>query len=272
MPGPAVDTLSQFGNVEDDQRYTRLVELVADDAVYYDPFFGPQRGREAIRSFMEHMEEVVPKSGARFEEWHTEGDVNCGWATWKMVAPNADGEDVAVDGQSLYRLRDGKVVFVADYVDCGDYRRLRGPDGKEPDHASSIGLSASADHPGGPALDTIHEFWRIQNDAEYTNLAPLFAENARFADPIYGDLEGREAIAEFFATMETEMPAIGATFELVDAAGDEHVGWSQWHCRFPGGGVVPGWTLHTFDDDGKITLDRDVFDTNVMRAVRRSDG
>ena len=58
--------LRRFGAVEDDQKYTRLVELFSDDAVYYDPFFGPQRGREAIRSFMGPMEEMVPASGATF--------------------------------------------------------------------------------------------------------------------------------------------------------------------------------------------------------------
>ena len=51
MPGPAVDVIRSFGAVESDQRYTRLVELFADDAVYYDPFFGPQRGKAAIAEF-----------------------------------------------------------------------------------------------------------------------------------------------------------------------------------------------------------------------------
>jgi hypothetical protein len=66
--------------------------------------------------------------------------------------------------------------------------------------------------------------------------------------------------------MVTEMPARGVTFELVDAAGDETVGWSQWFARFPNGSL-PGWTLHTFRD-GKITLDHDYYDTNVARSLR----
>ena len=265
MPGPAVEIIDRFGGVEDDQRYTRLVELFADDAVYYDPFFGAQRGREAIRTFMEHMEEVVPKSGARFDTWHTEADTNCGWATWVMVAPGVDGSEVAVPGQSLYRLRDGLVTFVADHVDTAAYRRLRGPDAKTPDHVAPIGMSRG-DHPGGPALDTIRRFWAIQDEGHYTELAPLFADDARFTDVIYGEFEGRDAIAGYFARMESEMPDIGARFELVDAAGDTSVGWSQWWCHFPNG-TVPGWTLHTFRD-GEITLDSDFFDTAVARSLR----
>ena len=268
MPGPAVDVISRFGAVEDDQRYTRLVELFTDDAVYYDPFFGAQRGKAAIHQFMEHMEEMVPKSGARFDEWVTEGDTTCGWAKWIMVARGVDGEEVPVPGQSLYRLRDGKVSFVADHLDCGAYRRLRGADGKRPDHASAIGLSADIAREPGPATAgaaVLDRFWEIQDGRRYTELAPLFAQDAVFTDILYGVFEGRPAIADYFARMETEMPEVQATFERVDSAADDTVGWSQWWCRFPGG-VVPGWTLHTFRD-GEITLDSDFFDTNVARDM-----
>ena len=265
MPGPAVEILQQFGNVEDDQRYTRLVELFADDGVYYDPFAGAQRGKAAIQTFMEHMEKVVPKSGATFASWHTEADTNCGWAKWDRVVPNADGEPFPVPGQSLYRLRDGKVTFVADYLDCKAYRKLRGPDGNVPDHAASMGLSSADDHPTGPAYDLLARFWQIQSDAQYSKLADLFTDDAVFIDPLHGQMDGKSAIAAFFTRMETEMPELGATFELVDMAGDESVGWSQWNCRFTNG-VVPGWTLHTFRD-GKISLDHDVFDTNVAHQL-----
>jgi steroid Delta-isomerase len=113
MPGPAVDVLRRFGAVEDDQRYTRLVELFTDDAVYYDPFLGAQRGREAIAGFMAHMEDVVPASGIRFLDWEVEADTVCGWSRWTMAGPGPDGAEVPVPGQSIYRLRDGLVCFAA---------------------------------------------------------------------------------------------------------------------------------------------------------------
>lgn len=265
MPGPAFEIVQQFGNVEDDQRYTRLVDLFADDAVYYDPFFGAQRGKAAIRTFMEHMEEVVPGSGATFASWHTEADTDCGWAKWDMVAPNADGERIPVPGQSLYRLREGKITFVADYLDCRAYRTLRGPDAKVPDHVSSMGLAAAPDNPAGSAGDLLRQFWQMQNAQNYAALADLFTDDALFTDPIDGEFRGKRAITEFFTRMETEMPELGATFELVDFAGDTNVGWSQWWCRFENG-VVPGWTLHTFRD-GKISVDHDFFDANVARSL-----
>lgn len=267
MPGPAVDTLRRFGAVEDDQKYTRLVELFAEDAVYYDPFFGPQRGREAIRTFMGHMEEMVPASGATFLEWNVEADRVAGWATWIMQVRGPNGPH-DVPGQSIYRLNDaGEVTFVCDYLDAQAYRALRG-DAKRPDYASAQGLSAGWQNASGPALDVVRRFWEIQDSARYSELSSLFTDDAVFTDLIYGEMVGGEAVAAYLAKMQAEMPASGIRFELVDAAGDETVAWSQWWCHFPTG-TVPGWTLHTVRGD-RFTLDADYFDTVAANALRRS--
>jgi steroid Delta-isomerase len=259
MPGPAVDIISRFGSVEDDQRYTRLVEL----------FFGPQVGKAAIATFMGHMEQMVPNSGARFETWHSEGDEAVGWATWTMVARGETGDDVPVPGQSLYRLRHGKVCFAADYVDSRAYRKLRPSSPKRPDLNSAAGLAAPYRPSTGtfPAEDLIRRFWAIQDAGDYTKLSPLFADDAVFADLIYGRMEGGPAIAAYMEQMKSEMPAQGVTFELVDCAGDTSVGWSQWNCHFAGKGTIPGWTLHTMRGD-QITLDADYFDVQASRDLR----
>lgn len=265
MPGPAVEVIRQFGAVEDDQRYTRLVALFADDAIYYDPFLGPQQGRDAIGEFMAHMERVVPAAQVRFDDWEVEADRVVGWARWTMIAPGPDGTDVAVPGQSLYRLAgDGRVTFAADYLDPVAYARLR-PEGPAPNLAGAAGLSAQPDHPSGPALEVVRRFWRIQDQGRYRELGELFTDDAVFTDLIYGRFDGREAIVGYLARMEAEMPAMGVRFELVDAAGDETVAWSQWWCHFPNGSV-PGWTLHTVRGD-QLTLDSDYFDTLAARRL-----
>lgn len=266
MPGPAVDVISRFGAVEDDQRYTRLVELFTDDAVYYDPFHGPQRGREQITSFMELMERAVPASGIRFDAWEVAADTVCGWARWTMVGPGPDGVEVPVPGQSLYRLTpEGKVCFVADYVDRAAMGRLR-PGAPAPDAASAAGISAPFAPDGSfPALDLVRRFWEIQDAGDYPALTALFTDDAVFTDLVYGEFHGAEAIGGYMQQMAAEMPRFGISFELVDAAGDTTVAWSQWNCRFPGG-VVPGWTLHRVRD-GRFTLDSDYFDTVAARAL-----
>ncbi len=273
MPGPAVETLRRFGSVEDDgQKYTSLLELFTNDAVYYDPLLGAQQGTAAILSFMEHMEKVVPLANVRFENWTVEADETCGWVTWDMIATppgSADGP-IVMPGQSLYRLRDGKVCFVADYLDPVSYARLR-PGGPVPDPTPGHGLAKKFARPidtiaGRPAEALMREFWHLQDSGDYSLLAPLFADDAVFVDPIYGHIVGGTAISEFMTLMKTEMPALGVTFELVDAVGDTNVGWSQWWCHFANGSV-PGWTLHTFRD-GQFTYDADFMDSARSKQLR----
>lgn len=235
-----MDVIRQFGAVEDDQRYGRLVELFTDDAIYYDPFFGPQRGKDQIGVFMRHMEQVVPASGARFDEWIVQADETCGWAQWTMISRGPDGSEMGVPGQSIYRLRDGKVCFVADYLDAAAYAKLRPGSARRPNYADAGGMSrhlAAADSQGQfPALDLVRSFWNVQDSGAYPLLAPLFAEDA-------------------------------VSFDLVDCAGDTTVAWSQWTCNLPQG-TVPGWTLHTIGD-GTCTLDAAYFDTVTAEQLRR---
>lgn len=187
--------LASFGGVEDDQRYTRLVENFADDGIYYDPFFGPQVGKVAITTFMSQMEEAVPASGARFENWTVTAGINCGFAEWAMVAPNGEGRDVPVLGESLYRLVDGRVTGVVDYVDPIGYRHLRGESGRTPDYVAGGGALAGNGTPTGAAA---------------------------------------EALVAHVNTM-THAGRWAGTATLVDHAGEETVGWAQWIFHGPHG-------------------------------------
>ncbi|HEX9259223.1 MAG TPA: nuclear transport factor 2 family protein [Acidimicrobiales bacterium] len=265
MNGPAADTIRKFGEIENDQRYTRLLELFSDDPIYYDPFAGALRGKDAIHGFLAHLEIVVPKMNVHFDEWEVAGDTDTGWARWVMHLRDPDGVDVPVSGQSLYRLLDGKVCFVADHLDPGAYRKAR-PGSALPDHAAALGLSAQCAPAGrGPALQVVDRLWEIQASRQYSELASLFTDDAVFTDLVYGRFEGAEAISGFLAKMQSEMPALGVWFERVDAAGDETVAWSQWWCHLPNG-QIPGWTLHTVRD-GQLTLDSDYYDTAAAAAL-----
>ena len=80
----------------------------------------------------------------------------------------------------------------------------------------------------GDAYDTIKRFWEIQDHGDYAPLADLFADDAQVVDPVYGTFTGGQAIAGFFTMMNTEMAKVGATFRLVDLAGDDEAAWAQW--------------------------------------------
>ena len=76
----------------------------------------------------------------------------------------------------------------------------------------------------GDALDTITRFWAIQDGGDYSLLAPLFSDDAVLEDPVFGTFTGGPAIAAFMAKMNVEMAARGASFRLVEAAGDDDDG------------------------------------------------
>lgn len=151
----AHEMISMFGAIEDDQRYTQLVDLFTDDAIYYDPFAGAQVGKAAIHEFMSEMEKVIPKMGVYFANWETCADTHVGWAKWNMVVP-INGVEHPIPGQSLYRLRDGKVCFVADYVDAVSYARIR-PDRKP--NAVNAALVKKGNSQTGQSRNVITEFW-----------------------------------------------------------------------------------------------------------------
>jgi len=134
------------------------------------------------------MEKFVPASGARFADWQVTAGSDCGYAQWLMVAKNGEGVEVSVPGESLYRLRDGQVLGVVDYIDPVAYSRLRGDDARVPDFASAAG---SLPEPAVPA-------------------GPVAAELRDHVDSLTraGRWEG--------------------TAELVDYAGETDTGWAQW--------------------------------------------
>lgn len=269
MAGPALTTLQNFRTVEKNQNYQDLADVFAVDAVYYDPIAGVQRGRDEIRSFLGRMAQVIPDSGTRFDNWHIEADTHVGWADWDLVAPGVDGVEVAVPGQSLYRLRDGEITFAADYLDTRAYRRLRGGSGRMPDHVPSIGLSASPDHPRGSAHEVISTYWSMTDAGRGAELGGLFADDAQFVNPLRGTFTGHAEIDRFMRQMAVELPEMQTWVTLADIAADATVAWSQWWFHFPAG-KAPCWTLFTIRD-GEITFGRDVFDLAEVKRISRAD-
>ena len=191
------DLLASFGGVEDDQRYTRLVENFTDDAVYYDPFFGPQIGKPAIADFMAHMEKVVPASGARFDDWQVTAGTTCGYTQWIMVATNAEGREVPVPGESLYRLSDGLVLGAVDYVDPVAYDKLRGDSARIPNFVAGAGSLPEPHTPSSPVAD------QLRNHVESMTYAGRWSGSARLVDHAGdGELDGGVGWAQWIFTSE----------------------------------------------------------------------
>ena len=87
------------------------------------------------------------------------------------------------------------------------------------------------------AKQTIERFWEIQNSRDYTQLVPLFAEDAVLEDPFFGRFDGRDAIAGFMARMVEEMGARQTHFTVREIAGGGDVAWARWIAHTPAGDV-----------------------------------
>jgi steroid Delta-isomerase len=87
----------------------------------------------------------------------------------------------------------------------------------------------------GDAYDTIKRFWEIQDEGDYSKLSVLFADDAVLEDPIFGTFTGGAAIAAFMEKMNVEMRARGASFRLVELAGDDETAWAQWEATTSAG-------------------------------------
>ena len=110
----------------------------------------------------------------------------------------------------------------------------------------------------GEAQRVIEQFWRIQDEGDYTRLVDLFAEDALLEDPVWGRYEGREAILRFMTTMVAEMGERKIHFTVDEICGDDHAVWARWTMHSPAGsrGGVGIYKIA----GGKLTYYRDYMD------------
>jgi steroid delta-isomerase len=107
----------------------------------------------------------------------------------------------------------------------------------------------------GDAYDTIRRFWEIQDAGDYSALSPLFADDAELVDPLFGTFRGREAIEGFMQRMNDEMEKAGASFRLVELAGDDETAWARWEATTKRG-TLEGVGIYRVHD-GKLTYYQD---------------
>ena len=87
------------------------------------------------------------------------------------------------------------------------------------------------------AQETIELFWETQNSRNYSDVVPLFADDAVLEDPFFGRFEGKEAIAGFMAKMVEEMGSRETHFTVKEIAGSGDVAWARWIAHTPQGEV-----------------------------------
>lgn len=104
----------------------------------------------------------------------------------------------------------------------------------------------------------------LHDDADWPALADLFAEDGRYSEPFFGEIEGREAVRAFLVKSMTGLEAW--TFPILWTVIDEGRVVTQWQNRLPGrrrdGGYFefPGITTLAYNDAGEIIHQSDAYD------------
>ena len=120
-----------------------LVELFTPDGIYDDYFFGPSRGREAIKAMLAHFAE-----GGRDFRWEFFDPVlggNIGYASYRFSfqskRPEAKGMRVAFDGIGRFDLEGGSIRRYSEVFDRG---MALAQQEFEPERIRRIGLKYAA--------------------------------------------------------------------------------------------------------------------------------
>ena len=121
---------------------------------------------------------------------------------------------------------------------------------------------------GKHAHDVIREFWRLQDSHDYTQTVALFADDAEFHDPVYGSMQGKEAIGAFMAKMNEIMHANNITFDLLELEGEDESAWARWVAHTPAGDKH-GCGLYKVAN-GKLTYYRDYMNGAESSTLKES--
>jgi predicted SnoaL-like aldol condensation-catalyzing enzyme len=110
----------RFWEIQDQGRYSPLVDLFTDDCRFEDPSYGIMNGKAALVEFMATMDVVVPKTGGRFQLVDAAGGDEVAWSQWVFALPAGE-----IAGWTLHRVRDQLFTFDADFVDTAAQADLR---------------------------------------------------------------------------------------------------------------------------------------------------
>lgn len=122
--------------------------------------------------------------------------------------------------------------------------------------------------PNEQALANFCAFFNKLDNTCTENLYEVYTEEVVFNDPLH-HIEGREALARYFATMYENVERCQFTYHMQQQQGNQaFVTWSMEfvHPRLARGKPVrvEGCSALTFADDGRVVQHRDYFDAGAM--------
>mgnify|MGYP003679522228 FL=1 len=106
----AKQLIEKFWQIQNDNDYSKLIPLFADNAVFEDPAIGRVEGIEAIAALLHHLTRELADKKMHFELLEIAGDEHVAWSRWLWKRPDGD-----IEGVGLYKVADGKLTY---YRDC----------------------------------------------------------------------------------------------------------------------------------------------------------
>jgi ketosteroid isomerase-like protein len=98
--------------IEKEQNYSALSDFYLPESVLIDPLYGPFKGHDAIKAFLQKVTADMHELDISFtlEEVAGEGDI--GWSCWCCQLPDGSKKE----GVSVYRFKGDKILYQHDYI------------------------------------------------------------------------------------------------------------------------------------------------------------
>jgi ketosteroid isomerase-like protein len=98
--------------IEKDQNYSALSEFYLPESVLIDPVYGPFKGYDAIKAFLQQVTADMRDLDIKFTVAEVAGEGDIGWSRWSFSLP--DGSEK--QGVSVYRFKGDKILYQHDYI------------------------------------------------------------------------------------------------------------------------------------------------------------
>ena len=98
--------------IENDQNYSALSEFYLPESVLIDPVYGPFKGYDAIKAFLQQVTADMRDLDIKFTVAEVAGEGDVGWSRWSFCLP--DGSEK--QGVSVYRFKGDKILYQHDCI------------------------------------------------------------------------------------------------------------------------------------------------------------
>lgn len=98
--------------IEEDQNYSALSHYYLTESVLVDPIYGPFKGYNAIKAFLEKVTADMRELDISFTVAEVAGEGDAGWSRWQFHLPDGSSKE----GVSVYRFKGDKILYQHDYI------------------------------------------------------------------------------------------------------------------------------------------------------------